>query len=250
MPEELRKKVDYYEFLLDFLSHEIRNPLTSMVMFGRLLREGSYGKLSERQEQVLDRILANAHRIEHMTRDFLNLSLVESEGRPLQMEELDLYADLIVPAVEGLRAKHLFPEGAERAFHPMVPASTQVRGDRSLLNVVFDNLLFNAVKYGRPGTPIGYGWHDEEEGVAVSIHNEGQGVRPEHLADIFEKFVRLKDPTIGPQKGTGLGLYNVRTIIEAHGGRIRAESEYGRSFTVTFSLPRRPACPAGREAGA
>jgi len=237
---QLQDKIDYYEFLIDFVSHEIRNPLSAVVMFTRLMKEGAYGELDPRQLEVLDRILANSTRIEHMTDDFLNLSLVENARTYLHPEELDLYPDIIVPAIDALEKKHLFTREQKQAFKNQVKKSVRVWADRRLMNVVIDNLFFNAVKYGREGGEITYGWRTRGEQVVIWVRNEGQGVRKKDLAVIFDKFVRLKDPKIPPKRGTGLGLFNVRRIIEMHGGRIWAESKYGSSFTILFTLPRRP----------
>ncbi len=238
MAGNLQDKVDYYEFLIDFVSHEVRNPLAAVIMFTRLMQEGSYGALSERQLEVLERILANATRIEHMTDDFLNLSRIESREAYLKKEKCDLYADIILQAIASLEKKMLFGHEQRKSFVAERPDSTAVSVDRNLILIVFDNLFFNAVKYGHPDGRISYGWKDMGGETLVNVSNDGQGVRQEDLGVIFEKFIRLKDPNIKPEKGTGLGLYNVRKIVSMHGGRIWAESDYGRSFTVKFTLPK------------
>jgi signal transduction histidine kinase len=244
MTEHLQDKLDYYEFLIGFVSHEIRNPLAAMVMFGKMLQDGSYGPMSSQQKEVVDRIMANATRIEHMTDDFLNLSLLEGKENFLTLEALHLYRDLIDPAIESLAKKSLFTPEQRTTFQPEVEEDVAVAADRRLIGIVFDNLFFNAVKYGREGGKIVYGWREEGDRILVHVQNEGQGVRPGDISVIFEKFIRLQDPNIPPQKGTGLGLFNVRKIIERHGGSIRAESIYGRTFDVLFTLPRKLPAPA------
>lgn len=238
MNEELKEKVDYYEFLIDFVSHEIRNPLSAVIMFAKMLKENSYGNISERQVDILDRILANTARIEHMTDDFLNLSRIDSMDEYLNKEEIDLYDDVIESAIEHLESKHLFTHEQGKAFRSQRPDSVKIVADKLLLRVVFDNLLFNAMKYGREGGKMSYGWKDNGSEILINVSNEGQGVRKEQLENIFEKFVRLRDQNISPKRGTGLGLFNVRKIIERHGGRTWAESDYGKSFTVFFTIPK------------
>ncbi len=240
MPRKLQEKIDYYEFLIDFVAHEVRNPLSAVVMFTRLMKEGAYGEITPRHQDVLDRILANTLRIEHMTDDFLNLSLIEAKETYLQQEELDLCVDLIKPVIDSLEKKHLFTKEQRRAFQSKTKGSIQVWADRKLMNVVFDNLFFNAVKYGREGGKITYGWRPDGDRVVVWVKNEGQGVRTKDLSVIFDKFVRLRDPKIPPKRGTGLGLYNVRRIVEMHAGTIWAESKYGHDFTILFTLRRTP----------
>jgi signal transduction histidine kinase len=237
MPEKLQQQVDHYQFLIGFVAHEVRNPLAAITLYVRLMLEGKYGALSPKQLEVLDRILANASRIEHMTDDFMNLTRVESQGGKPNLEETDLVGDLIEPAINSLMEKHLFEPEQRGLFVADTRESVRVLADRPLLAIVFDNLFYNAVKYGREGGLIGHGWRREGEMVEIRVRNEGQGVRPEALGTIFEKFIRINDPAIPPRKGTGLGLYNVRRIVELHGGTIRAESNYGRDFTVVFTLP-------------
>ncbi len=243
MPEKLQQQVDHYQFLIGFVAHEVRNPLAALTLYVRLLIEGKYGQLSDKQLEVLDRILANASRIEHMTDDFMNLTRVESQGIQPNLKELDLVSNLVKPAIDSLMQKHLFEPEQRGLFVADTEGSVRVLADRALMAVVFDNLFYNAIKYGREGGLIGYGWRREGDQVEIRVRNQGQGVKPEDLGTIFGKFVRVNDPAMPPRKGTGLGLYNVKRIIESHGGTIRAESVYGKEFSVIFTLPVAPPSP-------
>ena len=238
MPEEHKKRIDQAEFIINFVSHEIKNPLSAVIMFTRLFKEGAYGEVSDDQQETLDRILANAARIDHMTSDFLTLSSLESGDRFLQMEDLDFYDNIILPAITSLEKNLLFSPKQTKILKDRGDCGVRIRADRRLMTVVYDNLLFNAIKYGRQGGEITLGCREEPDQFVLNVYNEGQGVREEDLEFIFERFVRLKDPNMPSKRGTGLGLYNVRRIIEMHGGRIWPESEYGRYFNVLFTLPR------------
>ena len=94
--KDIARKLDLYEFLMDFVSHEIRNPLNSIIMFGNLMAEGSYGDLTDEQREVLQRMLVSAYRIEHMTGDFLNMRRVDSMEDVLHREWLHLKKDVIL----------------------------------------------------------------------------------------------------------------------------------------------------------
>jgi two-component system sensor histidine kinase BaeS len=248
----MQRKLDLYEFLLDFIAHEIRNPLNSIIMFGNLLTEGAYGGVPQKQAEVIGRILASAYRIEHMTGDFLNLRRVDGGEEMLHREWLDLKTDVVEATLRDLAAK--FPNYAARLGRVQRAgccAAGRVFADRQMLLTVYDNLFFNALKYGRSMGKITWGCAVRARGWEMFVTNEGQGVKPEVLAKVFTKFYRVQDEKLPPQPGTGLGLYNVQRIVRLHGGTIRAASRYGRDFTVRFTLPRpTPETPAKRKAGA
>jgi signal transduction histidine kinase len=240
----MQRKLDMYEFLLDFIAHEIRNPLNSIIMFGNLLTEGAYGALPQKQAEVLGRVLASAYRIEHMTGDFLNLRRVDGGAELLHREWLDLQTDVVEATLRDLAAK--FPNYAARLSRVRRDGpctATRVFADRQMLLTVYDNLFFNALKYGRSGGRIVWGCGVRKNGWEMFVTNEGQGVKPEALAKVFTKFYRVQDEKMAPQPGTGLGLYNVQRIVRLHRGTIRAASRYGRDFTVRFTLPRPDAAP-------
>lgn len=236
--DKISEKLDLYEFLMDFVSHEIRNPLNSIIMFGNLMAEESYGQLNEEQKDVLKRILESAYRIEHMTGDFLNMRRVDSREELLHREWLNLKKDVILTTISDLSEK--FPHLADRLERVQEGDCTagKVFADRRLLLTLYDNLLFNAVKYGRKDGRITWDCLMEGENWLMRFYNEGKGVRKEDLEAIFSKFVRIKDEGIPRQPGTGLGLYNVQRIVKLHGGRIWADSDYGKNFTVWFTIPR------------
>jgi two-component system sensor histidine kinase VicK len=244
----MQRKLDNYEFLLDFIAHEIRNPLNSIIMFGNLLTEGAYGALPPKQADVLARILASAYRIEHMTGDFLNLRRVDGGEEMLHREWLDLRSDVVEVTLRDLAAK--FPAYSARLARVRregCTAPVRVFADRQMLLTVYDNLFFNALKYGRSGGKISWGCAVRPRAWEMFVTNEGQGVRPEALAKVFTKFYRVQDEKMAPQPGTGLGLYNVQRIVRLHGGTIRASSRYGRDFTMRFSIPRPAADVPGKK---
>ena len=234
----LARKLDLYEFLMDFVSHEIRNPLNSIIMFGNLMAEGSYGGLTEEQQEVLQRMLVSAYRIEHMTGDFLNMRRVDSMEDVLHREWLSIKKDVILVAIRDLSEKFPHLSGRLAKVQEGDCSAGKVFADRQLLLTLYDNLLFNAVKYGREGGRISWDCLMEDDHWLMRVYNEGTGVRPQDLDSIFTKFVRIKDKEIPQQAGTGLGLYNVQRIVELHGGEIRAESEYGKNFAVWFTVPK------------
>jgi signal transduction histidine kinase len=117
------------------------------------------------------------------------------------------------------------------------PAELEVFADPELLRVALNNLLTNAAKYGREGGRAFVEARTEGGIVTVSVRNEGDGFPPEEAANLFEKFYRLKNENTYTKRGSGLGLYTVKSIAELHGGRVLAESEPGAwaAFHLSFT---------------
>ena len=108
--------------------------------------------------------------------------------------------------------------------------------DPDLLRVVLDNLLGNAVKYGREGTEVLVSVRRDGVRLRVEVRNAGVGVAPDKIPSLFQKFYRIHDPALMAAKGTGVGLYLVRRFVELHGGRVGVEGEYGKWITFWFEI--------------
>ena len=109
-------------------------------------------------------------------------------------------------------------------------------GDPGLLEIVFRNLFGNALKYRKENGKIAYGVEECSDHYLFNVWNEGPAVALDKVELIFEKFYRADDETTRNKRGTGLGLYNIRRIIEAHGGKIWCESRPGQSINFLFTL--------------
>lgn len=109
--------------------------------------------------------------------------------------------------------------------------------DPDLMRVVLTNLIGNAVKYGEEGTEVQVTARRIGDAVRLEVTNQGVGVPPERMSELFSKFKRIQDPQLSSRRGTGVGLYLVRRIVELHGGRVGAEGEYGRWIRFWFEIP-------------
>jgi signal transduction histidine kinase len=148
----------------------------------------------------------------------------------------DFYGEIIKPVLKRLGKKHL----VDSIEYDGSLELTKIRltADRYLLQIVFSNLFNNALKYGCEGGRIVYGVDaGEEQGLRFHVWNEGPGIARNQIGRVFDKFRRLRDKNIPEQKGIGLGLYNVKEIVELHGGRIWVESDYGKWVDFIFWLP-------------
>jgi signal transduction histidine kinase len=174
-----------------------------------------------------------------MTRDVLDTQNVESGRLVHVLQPLDLGAE-VTAAVEAARAA-----APDRTFALDVPeGEVIVQGDADRLHQVLANLLDNAQKSSPAIEPIEVELAIRDGHAEVAVRDHGAGIAAESLERIFEKFVRERGDTV---TGTGLGLYISRQILEAHGGRIWAESEQGAGATFRISLPvrARPFAPSG-----
>jgi signal transduction histidine kinase len=232
--EELRTTNRNYMEMLGFVSHELKNPLSSAMMSLHTVKDGYLGDLTDAQEKSLASVAQSLEYFEDMVKNYLDLSRLEKGELEVHKEEVSLYSQVVEPVLESL-TKSLEDKGMEVANK--VPENLQVYADSNLLRVVYDNLLSNAVKYGEEGGRIELDGRRDGDNVTLSVFNEGKGIPSEKMPKLFQKFSRLDSPEHAKKKGTGLGLYICRKIVEEHGGQIWADSEAGEWVRFSFTLP-------------
>jgi two-component system phosphate regulon sensor histidine kinase PhoR len=214
------------------VSHELRTPLTSIQGYVETLVEEPL-PAAETTREFLGVILKNATRMNRLTEDLLALASVESPDYKLAMQPIRASA-LVEDAIESLRGMVADSEvklqsgGAPESF---------VMADPDAMNQVFGNLIENALKYGKAGKRIRVGARLIEKEVEFTVQDFGPGIASEHLSRIFERFYRVDKARSRESGGTGLGLAIVKHIVQAHGGRIWAESELGKGASFLFTLP-------------
>jgi signal transduction histidine kinase len=211
------------------VSHDLKSPLVTIRGFAGLAgTDLAAGKL-DRVRQDLGRIVAASDRMQRLLEDLLDLSRVGRVVNPAEDVALGPLAREAVELVKGL----LDQGGVEVEIAPGLPV---VRADRRRLLEVFQNLVENAAKFsrGEPGARIEIGARPDGALPVFFVRDNGRGIEPRFLERIFELFEKL-DPGAD---GTGVGLALVRRIVEAHGGRVWAESDGpGRGATFCFTLP-------------
>jgi NtrC-family two-component system sensor histidine kinase KinB len=214
------------------VSHELKTPLTSVQMAIHLLLEEVIGPLTSKQVELLVAARQDADRILTMINDLLDLTRIEQGRVRLDLEPLQA-ADLIEEAVA-----RFLPQAAARG----VTLTGKIEGDaptvmvdRDRIEHVFDNLIVNAIQHTNRGGAVKIRAVDEGRDTRFVVDDNGEGILPEHLSRLFEKFYRV--PTSRHSGGAGLGLAIVREIITAHGGEIGVESEPGKGTKFTFTLP-------------
>lgn len=212
------------------VSHELRTPLTTVKATAETLIESALAD-PQAAPVFLRRIANEVDRMTLLVADLLELSRLES-GQITP----HLVATPLIPLVE-----EAFDRLRERAVRQgvslidAVPAGTAVMCDAGLLHQVLTNLLDNAVKYSPEGGAVTVSSEPAAEGLRVSVRDAGQGIPPQHLPHVFERFYKVERAR--REGGTGLGLAIVKHIVHAHGGEVAAESTEGAGSTFHFTLP-------------
>jgi signal transduction histidine kinase len=217
------------------VSHELKTPLTSIVGYAETLSAESAGRVQT--QRFADTILGNARRMQQLVDDLLDLSRIESGGWEPATDIVELE-----PVVEDAWAP--FTERAAAAgvaFEVAVaPDAHAVPVDRDALRQVLTNLFDNALRHTPASGRIRVAADLVQDSVRLSVADTGSGIPAEHLPRIFERFYRVDPGRSREQGGTGLGLSIVKHLVEAHGGRVEAESTLGRGTTIRMTFPPNP----------
>lgn len=212
-------------------AHEFQTPLAAILGFSELLLNHPETPPDERQE-YLGIVQEKAGYLSRIVDQLLDVARLEA-GRGFPLDPKPCRADRLI--LNYLRSCQQNAPGhhVEVKLPSECPA---VIADEDRIVQVLDNLLSNAVKYSPKGSLIRVVGEATEDSFRISVEDQGPGLDSEHLERIFDKFYRAHTAETSPS-GTGLGLYIARSIVEAHGGTIRAESEPGAGTRITFSLP-------------
>jgi PAS domain S-box-containing protein len=215
--------------VLAIVSHDLRNPLSTISMAGQLLVEP--GLPEERREVQAEVIRRCVHGMSRLMQDLLDVARIEGGGLGILREPIDAGA-LVSEATDRHRA---LVEARGLQFATGVTMTRQISADRERLLQVLANLVTNAVEHTPAGGSIRIEAQDCDGGVCFAVSDTGAGVLPEHLPHVFDRFwqaSRLR------RAGAGLGLAIARGIVEAHGGQMRVESAgEGRGTTFRFTIP-------------
>src|SRR5690348_11863134 len=215
-------------------SHELRTPLSTLIGYTETLREQADEIDPATRERFLSVVHDEARRMQRVVEDLISLSRIEAEKFTAPTDAIDL-APLIDHAVES--ARRMAEERGSELVRDVEPDLPQVAADGSQVLQLLDNLITNALRYGEPGTPVTVSADAEGPMVHLSVADQGEGIAPEHIKRVTERFYRVDTSRSRSLGGTGLGLSIVKHIVERHRGRLMIDSELGRGTTVHVLLP-------------
>jgi len=216
------------------VSHELKTPVALIKGYAETLRREDADWDRQTVRESLGVIAEEADHLASLIDNLLEASRIQAGGLKLEPTDVQLprLAEKVVAGFRTQTAHHKF----ELDFGPDFPA---VWGDPERLGEVLTNLVSNAVKYSPEGGMIWVGGRSDQTGVTAYVADEGIGIAPEDQDRIFDRFYRVDSGLRRRTEGTGLGLYLVKAIIEAHGGRVWVESMPGRGSIFMFTLPKK-----------
>jgi two-component system phosphate regulon sensor histidine kinase PhoR len=215
-------------------SHELRTPLSTLIGYTETLREQAEEIDPPTRERFLSVVHDEARRMQRIVEDLISLSRIEAEKFTAPTEAV-AFTPLIDQAIES--AQRMADERGSMIVREAADDLPQVAADRSQLLQLLDNLVTNALRYGEPGTPVTVAARAEGPMVHLTVSDNGEGIAPEHIARVTERFYRVDTSRSRSLGGTGLGLSIVKHIVERHRGRFNIESELGKGTRIHVLLP-------------
>ncbi len=234
---EIRRN-DQHDSFINAVTHELKTPVTSIRLYLQTLKSREVDEAQRRE--FYDVMLADSDRLMHTIEQVLRAGRTSHRRRHLHTSLIDI-GRMVREEVELARTRYNLEAGALRYDESFTGAGrARVRGDADELRTAVSNLLDNAVKYSRDEVEVKVEVEAAgERSVVVRVSDRGIGIRPGQVKRIFNRFYRAPGHALARVKGTGLGLFIVRSVVKKHGGRVFAESEGpGRGSTFTIRLPR------------
>ncbi|HEY4105014.1 MAG TPA: hybrid sensor histidine kinase/response regulator [Polyangiaceae bacterium] len=226
--EVLEEAVRSRDAVLSVVAHDLRNPLNIVSLAAKTLSS----QLSESSARgLVERIVRSVHRADRMVRDLLDVSAIETGRFSVETHPVEA-AELILGALES---QHTLAAAASVIVAADVsPRLPPLKADAERLLDVLENLIGNAIKFTSPGGSVTVGASSQGDEILLWVKDNGAGIAPEQVHHIFDRFWQAKKKE---RRGVGLGLSICKGIVEAHGGRIWAESTAGVGTTMFFTIP-------------
>ena len=216
--------------LVASVTHELRSPLTSILGYLDLVRDGD---LDHETIEQIDVAYHNAERLLVIVNDLLRAASDADKNLPMSF----VRADVAQIARECVASHRLFAEEGEVELELAAPDTAFATIDPVRVRQVVDNLVTNAIKYNREWGSVVVAVREQDHTVTIEVRDSGQGIPERDIARIFDRFYRTKSARNSETTGTGLGLAITREIIQRHGGDLEVESELGLGSTFRVTIP-------------
>ncbi len=231
--EELEKLAQYRKEFLGNVSHELKTPIFNIQGYLETLLDGGIHD-DEVNTEYLNKAAKNVERLSNIVKDLEQISKYESGNLKLEFEEYDILEQL----------KDVFESNEMKAHFKNISLQIKTAGSKEIsifadaekIRQVLNNLILNAINYGKENGFVKVGITEENDHVIVEVEDNGIGIRQDSLSRIFERFYRIDSSRSREMGGTGLGLAIVKHIIEAHGQKITVRSKEGEGTTFSFTL--------------
>ena len=218
---------------VSIVSHELRAPLTAIKGFAKTLVVKDEELSPATRREFLSTVNEQAERLARLVDDLLQVSRIDAKRVRVEWSEVDV-ADVLRDLMGQFHSKW----GARRVVVDVDRGLPVVRADRQKFEEILINLIDNAIKYSPESTPVRVSARVTGNELEIAVADRGFGIAPDDAAELFQKFQRITTPATRDIGGTGLGLYIVKGLVEAHGGRVWVESVPGAGSTFAFTMPR------------
>lgn len=219
---------------ISLASHQLRTPLSGMKWFLEMLTAGDAGKLTAEQMEYVKSISESNQRMIDLVNSLLNISRIDS-GRLIIEPKISKLKDLVGIALVNLKSRTDSKKiKVNLSVDEKVP---EISVDPKLITEVYSNLISNAIKYSPEGSEINISIKLDGDNIISSVSDKGIGIPPGDMEKMFGKFYRSQTASKLDPEGNGLGLYLVKAIVDASGGKVWVESKEGQGSTFFVSLP-------------
>lgn len=235
---DITKEQELEEMKLDFVSmaaHELRTPLTAIRGYAQLLKEDLQAGILEESKNFVDRLVVSSENLSNLIDNLLNVSRIERNAFKVETKPIDIFkiAQEVVTTLENqarTKKQSLLFKPTDRSF-PLVMA------DKFRLNQVLSNLVANAINYTPEGGTVTVALEKRNNFIECTVTDTGIGIPQDALPKLFSKFFRVSGKLEEGSKGTGLGLFIAKSIINMHKGEIWVDSVRGKGSTFHFTIP-------------
>ncbi|NQT57062.1 MAG: response regulator [Desulfobacteraceae bacterium] len=221
--------------MISLVSHELRAPLAATVQYLEVILSGMGGKIPLKTKKLIDRCDIRLKEMLELLGRWLNLATFD----PVKMAEH--FQDVSLSDVANESIELMKPLSEEKNITVTLEAPDDlfpIKGSKVSLEEIFNNLISNAIKYNKEGSLTKVKLYEDDQEICVEISDNGTGIPEEHLSRIFDEFYRVDGRRNAPVKGSGLGLSIVKKMVDAHGGIIDVESEFGKGTTFKIRFPK------------
>jgi signal transduction histidine kinase len=218
--------------LLSAVSHDLKNPLGVIESLASLMLEGDAGTLNEQQTDLTERIHASSRQVITLSLNLIDAERIEAGRLVLDRKRADIAKVADNALVHARSASHLKGIALHCEIEPELP---RLNVDVAQTERVISNLLGNAIKFTPAGGRVKLGIRRRGDAVVVAVSDTGPGIEADELPLLFDKYHR--EPHTKRIEGSGLGLFIVKAVVEAHGGKVDIASAVGKGTTVTVSIP-------------
>jgi two-component system, sensor histidine kinase and response regulator len=217
---------------ISVLAHEMKSPISAVEGYLQMIRERTHGDDLNNYDSMLDRCLLRIEGMRKLIVDLLDLTAIESGQRQRILTRVNL-GEAARQAVENVKS-----EAQSRAISIRLdaPSDACMEGDRTEIEMIFNNLISNAVKYNREQGSVAISLRASPEDVLIRVEDTGIGMTPEETQRLFNDFCRIKNDKTRHILGSGLGLSTIKKLAALYGGDISVQSEPGIGSTFTISM--------------